>query len=879
VRQIAFATIFLATLFGLGPDTVSGQSIRINVEGAPLEDVLSALRTTSSIDVVYAGSLVEGVESSCMYEGDDPAEALLCVLEGSMLRAERVRRRQFVLMPMQNGAGRVEDEAAPRESLAGFVRDRATGEILPGAHVVLSDLRVGTLTNDAGYFAFPSLPPGEYRLRVSFIGFAAVETVAHTGPETPDYELEPQLFQSEAVLVEGDRDRVPGFLPPPGLVSVPVRELQRLPSFPGEQDLLQVLQWFTGVQKVGEIDGGLSIRGGAPDENLYLIDGAPIYHPWHALSLISTFQTEMFSDVKLYRGAFPAEHGGRISAVLDAQLKDGNRSTPRATAALGAVSGRFIIESPLTRNSSFMISGRRSYLDMLIGDRHPVEDESGRRDTLRTGYFFHDFAAKASIWSGSRHRLSASYFRGGDRLDLRLPFDLSLDFSSWLRPATLFFEIDQYWTNEMIGLRYQYLHGSRFFSTLTAYRSRYRAREGSFIRPSERINLTSDYNVLLSDLGLRWDAEWYLSLHHELRVGLHVVGHDFRSDLDGRVVRSPSAVEVVNEHSRQRALEASLYVQNTWQPSQQLRIQPGLRAGYFHGGRYFHLTPRLGVQYAFIPDRLMIRAGGGIYTQYLHRLRDRHSYLYDLVSSRWIPTDENVRPSRSYHATAGAEAKPVRGLRVSADAYWYESQNVLLPLDESQEKDGIAGPGIDVPAVLSQFVPGEGRSYGVEFVSEYEVGGWNFLLSYAGSRAFSRTETEDGFRPGRFDVPRSMRGLIRHDWSRMSATLSINSRSGYPHTVPVARYELGDPLDPPQDYLYRPIINNGRLPAYYHIDLNFQYRFDWAGARWTTSLQMFNITNNRNVIGRQFLPTETGVEIRDRRGFPIFPLFEIEMRI
>src|SRR5690625_3830132 len=233
-----------------------------------------------------------------------------------------------------------------------------------GAHVVLSDLRVVTLTNDAGYFAFPSLPPGEYRLRVSFIGFAAVETVAHTGPATPDYELEPQLFQSEAVLVEGDRDRVPGFLPPPGLVSVPVRELQRLPSFPGEQDLLQVLQWFTGVQKVGEIDGGLSIRGGARDGNLYLINGTRIYHQWHAISLISTFQTEMFSDGKLYRGAFPAEHGGRISAVLDAQLKDGNRSTPRATAAVGAVSGRFIIESPLTRNSSFMISGRRSYLDM-----------------------------------------------------------------------------------------------------------------------------------------------------------------------------------------------------------------------------------------------------------------------------------------------------------------------------------------------------------------------------------------------------------------------------------------------------------------------------------------------------------------------------------
>ena len=134
------------------------------------------------------------------------------------------------------------------------------------------------------------------------------------------------------------------------------------------------------------------------------------------------------------------EHGGRLSAVLDAQMKDGSRQEPKAVAALSVLSGRFRIETPLTASTSFMLSGRRSYVDKLIGRRHPVTGPNGRRDTLRTGYYFFDTSAKLSHRFGPNHRLSLSYYHGRDDLDLRLPFDLSLDFSSWLRPADLLFE-------------------------------------------------------------------------------------------------------------------------------------------------------------------------------------------------------------------------------------------------------------------------------------------------------------------------------------------------------------------------------------------------------------------------------------------------------
>lgn len=860
------------------------QAVRIDVEDAALEEVLDGLRFSSNINVVFATRLVEGLRTTCSYSGDDPAEALRCLLEGTGLAAERVRRRQFVLRPAaepSSASTAGPPETLQRVSISGFVRDADTGELLPGAHVYLPDFRVGASTNDAGYFAVPTLPPGDYRVRVSYIGYAPLELSVSTASEPQAFRLQPLALRSEGVLVEKDRSTIEGMPPPSGVVSVSVRELERLPTFPGEQDLLHALQWFPGVQKAGEVNGGLIVRGGAPDQNLYLIDGAPVYHPWHAFSLISTFQTETFSDVKLYRGAFPAEHGGRISSVLDAQLKDGNRDGPSATAAVGALSGRFMIESPLTHRSSFMISGRRSYIDKLIGDKHAVEDASGRRDTLRTGYFFHDLAAKVAIWNGARHRLSATYYRGGDQLDVRLPFDLSLDFSSWLRPADLFFEIDQFWTNDVVALRYQYLLGSRFFTTFTAYHSAYTAREGTVVRPSARAHLLSDYNVSLADLGVKWDAEWYFALQHELRSGVHVVDHDFRSEIDATVVRSAASADTLNEYSRQRGVEASAYVQHTWRPSSRLRIQPGVRAGFFSGGEHVDVSPRVGLQYAPVPDRIMFRAAGGHYVQYMHRLRDRYSYLYDLVSSRWITTGENVRPSRSRHLTAGVEVRPWSGITLSSDVYQYEAQDVLLPEDDFQEKDGLEGPGIDVGAILGQYATADARSYGVEVDGRLSRGRWDIWLSYAGSRSLTRAhEGENGqFRPGRFDIPRTFRGLVAHQWRMLRLSLSLDARSGYPHTVPVARYVLGDALDEPDVYLYRPSINNGRLPAYYHIDLNLQYNFQWVGAEWNASLQLFNITNNRNVIGRQYIPQATGIEIRDRRGFPLLPLFEIEMRI
>jgi hypothetical protein len=568
--------------------------------------------------------------------------------------------------------------------------------------------------------------------------------------------------------------------------------------------------------------------------------------------------------------------------VLDAELRDGSLTEPRAVAAINMLNARLLIESPISGNSSFMVSWRRSFIDRIIGELHPVEDERGRRDTLRTGYYFYDWSAKLSFRPTQRSHLSFSYYKGRDVLDLRLPFDLSRDFSSWLRPADLFFEVGQNWSNRLYNVRYQYLYSSRFFLTMTAYDSSYEAAEGTLVQPTTTASVMSSYDIQLRDLGLKVDADYFASLSHNVRAGLQAVNRTFQSGLDAIVQHTPALVDSQAQRSNIEAVELVAYLQDTWKPSPRWQIQPGLRLSYFGSGRFTRLSPRLSVQYAVHPRNLVFRAAVGTQVQYIQRLRDRFSFLYDLVSSRWVPASSLVDPSWSLQVTAGAESRLRPWLVLDAGVYWRGARRVLLPRDEFQQKEGIDGPGIEVGTLLGQYTLGREKAYGLELGARIERGKWTALVSYTGSRAFNRAPDlgEDRFRPARYDVPRVLQGVVRRAGARWTYGLSSIFRSGYPLTVPEGRYALGSPLEKePVLYLFRPQVNNGRLPPYLRIDVTAEYTFTLLSARWQAQLALYNVINRRNVVGRIYDPAPTFVRTDDRLGLPLLPLLELKMTL
>ena len=860
--------------------SADAQPLRLRIDDVPLAAALETVRGKTGLDIVYADRLVAEQRASCTYTGRDREAALRCVLAETPLRAERVRRGQYVLVREDAASEGAASRPVPRVTLSGTVRDAETGESLPGAHVYLTALKAGAVTNGAGYFAVSGLPPGPYRVRISYLGFETVDTTLVAGRGAVDVPLQPTALQSEGVVVEAGSTSAADESRLPGKMSVALDRLEQLPSL-GEPDLFRALQWTPGIRKSGIISGGLSVRGSNPDQNLYLLDGAPVYHPWHAFSLISTFQTGTLKNTDLYRGSFPASHGGRLSAVLDAQMKAGDRREPKATAALSVLSGRFQVEAPLNDQTSFLLSGRRSYIDKLVGRRHPVRGDDGTRDTLRTGYYFYDTSAKVAHRFNSAHRLSLSYYNGRDDLDLRLPFDLSLDFSSWLRPADLFFEVDQDWTNRIVSARHRYLPSDDLFLTSTAYYSGYRANEGSFVQPTTTASLTSSYSVRLDDVGVKVEADYYHSVAHEVTAGLQVSLFHFESQLQTVIQRAAGTQDRTNEDSRLDAAEVVGYVQDVWTPTPRWAVQPGLRVRYFSNGRYLHAAPRLSMRYTVHPRWLIVNGSAGVHVQSLHRLRDRYSLAYDLVSSRWIPSSPSVKPAESLHLGAGLRSQPTASLTLELNTYLRGARRMLVPADVFQTKDGIEGPGIEVGALLGQYTQAQERAFGTELTAFWNRGAWDVRLGVAAGRTFIRAEerSNERWRPADLDVPFSLRGAVSWSSPSWEATLGTELRSGYPLTEPTARYRLGDPVNGSTSYLYRPQINNGRLPAYLRLDASIAYRFALLGGRWKAKLNLYNATNRSNVVDRGFEPQPTRIRVNDQRGFPILPLLELEMTL
>lgn len=864
--------LLLGVLAGVSVPAVRSQAIRIAVTDVPLGTALLDFERQSGSVVVFADRLVEGHVTSCRYEGSSPLDALACLLVGTGLSARESSPRQFVLSA---------ERRRQFGMLAGYVRDARTGEPLPGAHVIVPEPGVGAATTTAGFFSFAALAPGFYRVRASFIGYAVLDTVLVTRPGPHFLALDPEAIETGAILIETAADqRVDlGFVP--GLIHVPVSRLQQLPASLGGQDLLEALKWMPGVSRTSEVTGGLVVRGSGPDQNLYLVDGAPVYHPWHAFSLVSTFETESFRQIRMYRGSFPAEFGGRISAVMDAELSDGRRPEPRAVASIGVLAARFLLESPITKTSSFMLAGRRSYIDQLVGRRHPVSDESGRVDTLRTGYFFYDWSAKVAFRPDKDSRFTASYYIAGDDLDLRLPFDLSLDRSSWLRPADLLFEIDEAWKNDLVSLRFERLLAADWFMTATGYHARYTADEGAFIQPSRTADVQSRYSVQLRDVGARLDVDHYRSLSHQLRGGVAFVQRAFESSVDALISYAPGVTDALVQDSRAGSYEASVYAQDVWRPARRLHFVSGVRLTYFSGGAYTRISPRLSAQYAFHPTRLAVQAAVTRNNQFIHRVRDRYSFLYDLVSSRWVPASADVRPADGDQVAIGLESRPWQGLELRWGAYLRRATGVLLPADAFQTKEGLAGPGIETSTLLGQYAAGEERSRGLEIEATWDHAGWLASVGYTWSRSRNRSLAEQTpWSRSRYDVPHAADVLLRRQGNRFSGGIGLNWRSGDAVTVPVARYDLVDPAGgPPVGYLHRPDLNNGRLPPYYRVDADLSYRFQGAGADWQVRLQVYNLFSRRNVVNREFEPDQLSVRQKDRLGLPLVPLIELRVEL
>jgi hypothetical protein len=622
-------------------------------------------------------------------------------------------------------------------------------------------------------------------------------------------------------------------------VNIPIEQLSQL-RIGGEADIFRALQMLPGVLTSSQISSGLFIRGGSPDQNLVLIDGMTVYNPTHLFGFISAFNNDAIKDVELIKGGFPAEYGGRMSAVLNITQKDGNRDRIEGLVGLGLISSRASLQGPLG-NGSFFIGGRRTYLDAILGLL--PEDPQAPLPTFN----FYDLNAKITQNFGDDDKVSLSGFLTRDQLGFS---QTGLDFGVRIG-------------NRASSLRWSHIYDPKVFSIVTASASRYdngfNGRNGGIA--FDVLNDITDYTV-------KAEFEWFTAENLTFRAGYEGSLFNFnyiqsveQSAQNNTVIRDTTALTLWdNTHS--------VFAQANWNVTDLFSLQGGLRGGYWTSSNAFLLDPRLAARLQLSED-ISVKAAWGVYHQYLRLASAPDFSFFDT----WLPSDETVPPGRADHYVFSVETRPYEGYNVNVDVYYKNLENINELRSGNRRRSA---------AVSDVFYVGRGYTYGAELFVQKSSGRLTGWIGYALGYVFSQF---DSVNQGRWFRPKFDR---RHDLKitalyklteRWELGASFMFQSGQSYTG--ATSALGGRI-PGWDggiVMVSPSQRWGlRLPNSHQLNINVNYNTTLFDLPFRVFLDVYNVYSRRDIWFRLF-QTEDGVPtLTDVRLLPILPSISAELR-
>ncbi|ALI97888.1 TonB-dependent receptor [Rufibacter tibetensis] len=710
-------------------------------------------------------------------------------------------------------------QAQDRVMLGGTLRSAATGEVLIGASVSVAGTINGVETNTNGVYTL-RLAPGTYQIQFTYIGFQTLtQEVVLTRTTRLNVELQEVTNKLNEVVVESERNSFQERLSTPqmSMETLSSREAKLLPALFGEVDIIKTLQLKPGIQSGGEGSSGLFVRGGSNDQNLVLLDDALVYNPSHLFGFFSVFNPDAVRGVELYKGGFPAQFGGRLSSVLDVKLREGNRKENDVSGGIGLIASRLTVEGPIQKDkSSFLISGRRTYVDVFTRMINKAKENDPDWSPI-PDYYFHDFNAKATFELGANDRLFLNGYFGRDFFTFN---DENFNFNF-------------NWGNKVGSARWVHQFSPRFFVNTTFSVSNYEYEIKNEL-DIYSFNLTSN----ITDLTLKSDFEYISSEKHHLRFGGAVTNHRF---VVGRLEANSQDGSVnVAAGNTYRGQEYGVYVSDDWSFNPVFTLSYGLRlSGFLNNGKNFlGIEPRAAASYR-LSETLTLKANYTRMFQYVHLISNSGA---SLPTDIWYPSSPGVKPQRSDQFTLGLTKLYKDKYLFSTEAY-YKKMNRQLDLRDGAQIFGNT-------ELEDEFVFGTGDSYGQEFYVEKKEGkttGWiGYTLSWT-NRTFPDINEGRTF-PTRFDR--------RHDLSivgiqevsrRISATATFVYGTGNAYSLPVQRFIFQDV--PGEDYTVIPVYpdrNSFRLAAYHRLDLGLVYKLRPKRGSADLTFSVYNAYNRRN---------------------------------
>lgn len=727
-------------------------------------------------------------------------------------------------------------------TISGYVYDDATGESLVGVTIQEQNSKKGAATNEYGFYSV-TIPAGPVNLRFYYLGFdQRDESFKLSANKSLNIRLKEagNMIQEVVIKASADREKQHVQSTEMGKLTVPIEILRKTPVLFGESDLIKAIQLLPGVKRGGEGSVGMYVRGGGNDENLILLDEAPVYNVSHALGFLSVFNTSSIKSVDMYKAAFPAQYGGRLSSILDVRMREGSDQKLGVQGSIGNIASNLTVEAPIVKNrGAFIISGRRSYLDKLVQWLTPAVFP----------YYFYDLNAKFNYKITERDRIYISSYMGRDVVDAQSEGDSS----------NIGLNINSRLGNFTLTSRWNHIYGNgKLFHNLTVLSSQFRYHiEGEAFE--NNIFIRSSIN----DLGAKMDWEYRPDNITTYKFGGQVTHHLFRPNLISvqgaisDVLKGKPAQKINN-------VEGAIYgsadkdMWDRWKIHAGLRLSGSTVEGVVYGG----FEPRLSARYAF-DERQSLKFGYARMTQYLHLVS---SSSVALPTDLWYPVTKNVRPSSSDQVSAGYYTYfgEVNKIQVSGEVYYKKLHHLIeyregarLLLNDNYEKE---------------LVRGNGDAYGFELLLQKNTGnlsGWiGYSLSWA-TRQFDALNHGERFY-AKYDRRHDVSVVTNYDFTRrFGVSFAWVYSSGSPFTPVISKYIMPYPNYSGVDLLpVYPAKNSYRLHASHRLDIDFvlrgKRRPHWSG-EW--HLGAYNVYNraqpNRIVIT---VDENTGREKYQERG-------------
>ncbi|MFZ4544098.1 MAG: TonB-dependent receptor [Saprospiraceae bacterium] len=692
-------------------------------------------------------------------------------------------------------------QAQQKYTISGKVKDNASGEELIGASVRILELpNAGRASNEYGFFSI-TLPEGIYTVNSSYAGYQDFNQKIKLDKDTKIDILLSQGIEIQEIIVSATRKNDNVTRAQMGVEKIEMKDVRSIPVLFGERDILKTIQLLPGVKSAGEGNSGFYVRGGSADQNLILLDEAPVYNASHLLGFFSTFNSDAIKDATLYKGNAPAQYGGRLASVLDLKMNEGNDKTYHVTGGLGLISSRLSVEGPIQKEkSSFLIAGRRTYADMFLKLSDQFKDNS---------LYFYDLNAKMNYHIGEKDRIFVSGYLGRDVLGLGDQFGLD-------------------WGNKTATVRWNHLINNKLFSNTSVIYSDYNY-EIQISGGGNQFNISSE----IKDWNFKQEFQWFPNTRNNWRFGVNSIYHTI---IPSRFTSSNSEVATTQQKDTRYGWENAIYANNSFKLNSKINIDYGLRlsaysiigSGTFNvydkniiketkelgsgeiGKTYLNLEPRVSSSYT-IDEKSSLKAAYSRNTQHLHLLSNSTS---SSPTDQWVGNSFNIKPEIADQISVGYFRNFFDNkFEFSFETYYKYMQNQV---------DFRNGADINTaPDVESELLYGKGRAYGAEFFIKKKTGKLTGWVSYT----LARTERKiEGISDNNWYKAKQDR---LHDLSIVGMyqltpkwNLSANwvYYTGNAITFPSGKYGIGG------NTVYVYTERNGyRMPAYHRLDVGATY--------------------------------------------------------